>query len=263
MANSTEIESTLLLLSTVGIVLVGAMVFIAYVFYKRKANFLKEKKEAQQRYVEELIKSQVEIREETLRRISWELHDNIAQLMTLAKIKVHMLKLDSNEEKENQIESEKIIGKALEELRALSRSINPENLKEKGLIPAIKNEVERYNQLNFIQVNFSLQGEPFYIAPQEEIILFRMIQESVSNTLKHAKATQIQIQFNFQPKKLKIKVKDNGIGFDMNKKFNGIGLKNIKSRAELIGAKCHLISQLNKGTELRITYPQKTEKFTS
>src|SRR5690554_3450546 len=160
-----------------------SMVILFLVFNKRKNKLLREQTEAKRRFEKEIAETQVEIREETLRNISWELHDNIGQLITLAK--VYLQNSDNDPGKIN--ESMEIIGNALNEVRALSRSINPESFRNMGLIEAINNEMERFKRMNFIKTDFQIKGEPLQIPNKEEIIVFRIIQEFFSNTIKHSR----------------------------------------------------------------------------
>lgn len=225
-----------------------SMVILFLVFNKRKNKLLREQTEAKRRFENEIAETQVEIREETLRNISWELHDNIGQLITLAK--VYLQNSDNDPGKIN--ESMEIIGNALNEVRALSRSINPESVRNMGLIEAINNEMERFKRMNFIKTDFQIKGEPLQIPNKEEIIVFRIIQEFFSNTIKHSRATEMDIEFLYDKDTLYISCRDNGIGFNHEKEFEGIGLKNMKNRAKLINAKLEIASKAGKGTELYI-----------
>lgn len=225
-----------------------AMVFLFVIFNHRKNKLIQEQMDEKKRFEQELAESQIEIREETLRNISWELHDNIGQLVTLAKI--HLQNAQNNEEKIK--DSVEILGNALRELKALSRSINPESLKNMRILEAVNNEIERFDRMNFIHAEFNISGTPFDIPQKDEIIFFRMIQEFFSNTIRHARATELSIHFNYQPHLLTIQIRDNGIGFDPLDDFKGIGLKNIKTRAQLIAADINIASIKKNGTKLTI-----------
>jgi signal transduction histidine kinase len=92
------------------------------------------------------------------------------------------------------------------------------------------------------------------IEKKSSIIIFRILQEFFSNTIKHSKASKLNVILNFKNAYLLITVKDNGIGFSSEEKNEGIGLINIKNRAKLIGAEIEIISEKNKGTTLEIKY---------
>ena len=180
------------------------------------------------------------------------MHDNIGQLLTLAKIQLHQL-AGSNEDVSEVSDT---ISKSLTELRALSKLINPDALKNIMLPEALSLEVARFNRLNFIEATLTIHGEEEIIDDKAEIILFRILQEFFSNTIKHAKASKLDVTLTYENKLLKIMAEDNGKGFDKseNSLNKGIGLQNMKSRGKLIGAEIELESALEKGTKLTIIH---------
>ena len=227
-----------------------SVILLVYFFNRRKNRLIVEKEELKHELERELITSQIEIREEILRNISWELHDNIGQLLTLAKIQLQ----NSNGDNTKINDSTEILGKALEEVRALSKSINPEGLKELNLKEAIKLEIDRLNRMKYISAKMKIKGSPFEIDTQAEVILFRMIQEFFSNTLKHSKATELTVEMAYHLNELSVIATDNGIGFNTEQRIGGIGLKNMQKRAELIGAILQLNSVKDRGTVLSVNY---------
>lgn len=243
-----ENEKILLIIFSIMLLVPILMILLFVVFNNRKNKLIQAQIDAKRSFEKELAESQVEIREETLRNISWELHDNIGQLLTLAKIQVQ--NVDNKDAKIE--ESVEILGKALREVRALSKSINPESLKNMGLIEAVNNELDRFERMKFIKSDFQIKGIPLQLSEKDEIIIFRIIQEFFSNTLKHARATELKVKFTFNSNALEIYCKDNGVGFEESEDYKGIGLKNMKNRANLIGAKLKINSNKEIGTELII-----------
>ena len=244
---STETEVITIIVIGITLLMVLIIVVLLGVFIKRKNTLVEEKKVAVTLFNQELAQAQIAIREETLRNISWELHDNIGQLLTLAKIKAQGLR-EQPEHLDAVIET---IGTGLDELRALSKSINPDILKNLSLSEAIQLEVARFNRLEFIAANLTVKGKLHIIDPKIEIILFRILQEFFSNTIKHAKATRLDITLDFTSN-FKITALDNGIGFAQDKDYNGIGLSTMKNRAKLVGAELTLTSIKEQGTTLLI-----------
>ncbi len=239
-----------LIISTIIIALIVIFLIVLFtVFQRRKNHLLQEKETEKKRFETEIAETQIEIREETLRNISWELHDNIGQLLTLAKIQLQYAT------SENMEEVSETISKSLNEVRALSKLINPEFLKNIKLREALQLEIERFNRLKFIEASLSLEGVEREIDKKHEMILFRILQEFFSNTIKHAKASKLEVTLTFKDNILTISAKDDGVGFkseDISKK--GIGLQNIKTRAKLINAEVNLESKPNYGTILNIYY---------
>lgn len=225
-----------------------SMVLLFIIFNNRKNKLIQEQELEKKRFETELAESQIEIREETLRNISWELHDNIGQLVTLAKIHLQ----NSDYEATKVEESVEILGNALKELKALSKSINPESLKNMSILEAVHNEIDRFERMNFIQPKFEIKGQPFDLPPKDEIIFFRIIQEFFSNTIRHSRATELKVIFSYSNSELKIQIEDNGIGFETSDDFKGIGLKNMKTRAKLVHSDLRISSESQKGTKLTI-----------
>lgn len=231
------------------VVLVLIIITLFSVFVKRKNKLLAEQEKAKEEFERELAETQIEIREETLRNISWELHDNIGQLMTLAKIQAQM----ARESPENIDEVAETIGAGIKELRALSKLINPEALKSLSLDEAIQLEIERFNRLKFIESTFNVTGSSMALDSKKEVIIFRILQEFFSNTIKHSKASHLDVSLTYEDNCLVIRAKDDGIGFAKNSTFSGIGLKNMQNRAQLIGAKLQINSENNDGTSLHLS----------
>ena len=246
-----ENSEIIIIVSTAIIFLITfALIILFSIFQKRKNFLLLEQKNAKEDFEREITETQIEIREETLRNISWELHDNIGQLLTLAKIQIQ------NTSKESLEEVSKTIGKSLEEIRSLSKLINPEAINEIKLKNAIQLEVDRFNRLNFIKSTLRTIGKKRDLDSKSEIIIFRILQEFFTNTIKHSKASDLDVCLEYKTNKLNITVKDNGVGFNKNQLKNekGIGLINMENRAKLIGVELNLSSEINKGTTLEISY---------
>ncbi|PQJ68509.1 sensor histidine kinase [Polaribacter butkevichii] len=226
-----------------------ALVALFGVFQKKKKALLIDRDETKKRFEREIAETQIEIREETLRNISWELHDNIGQLLTLAKIQLQ------NATPENISEVSETITKGLTEVRALSKLINPEAIKNIKLGDAVQLEIDRFNRLNFINSTLIISGDEQIINKKSSIIIFRILQEFFSNTIKHSKASNLRVQLKFTDTELEVVAADDGVGFSsLENEKKGIGLENIKNRAKLIGASAVFTSEVNKGTSLKIVY---------
>ena len=115
-------------------------------------------------------------------------------------------------------------------------------------------EVDHFNRLNFIETTYKVEGDEVEIDKKASIVLFRILQEFFSNTIKHSKATNLEVTLNYKKDKLILFAKDNGVGFLINEKKEGIGLSNIKNRIKLICAEVNFVTAENKGTSIEITY---------
>ncbi|MRT17252.1 histidine kinase [Vitellibacter sp. q18] len=245
-----EKEIIILVAITIPIILVVTVIVLFSVFSRRKNRLLQEQEATKKAFDRELAESQIEIREQTLRNISWELHDNIGQLMTLAKIQAQM----AQEKPEMLAEVSETIGTGIEELRALSKLINPEALKSLSLKEAVGLEIERFNRLKFIDAKLTIKGKVRAMDGNTQIILFRILQEFFSNTIKHSKATALEVTLNYGENQLAITANDNGVGFEGTDNFLGIGLKNMKTRAKLINCHLKIHSVKGEGTVLHLSH---------
>jgi len=241
---SGELTVFIAVLILLSLVLIIITLFI--VFIKRKNQLLVEKEKIES----ELVNAQIEIREATLRNISWELHDNIGQLMTLAKINAQLV----DEEPEKIHEVTETISKALSELRSLSKSINPEYIKSLSLVEAIGLEIERFNRLDHIKSTLKIEGEPVLLDEKKEIIVFRILQEFFTNTIKHSRGSTLEVLLQYDEDKMLIEAKDNGVGFDVEQYKEGLGIQNMKNRARVIDARLEVSSKINEGTQLKLEY---------
>lgn len=241
-------EIVIIITTIIVLLMVFGIIILFSIFQRRKNDILTEQEKEREEFERTIAETQIEIREETLRNISWELHDNIGQLLTLAKIQLQ------SATEQNIAEVRDTITKGLTEVRALSKLINPEALDNINLKEAIQLEVDRFNRLDFIKATLEIFGEEKEINQKATVILFRILQEFFSNTIKHARASDLVIRLNYSETDLHILTKDNGVGFKSSTKKEGIGLLNIKARAKLIGAEASLTSKENKGTNLEIRY---------
>ena len=239
----------ILLLTTFGIVF-----FIT--FQKRKNKLIYEKFEAEKRFENELTQSKLEIQEQTLKNVGWELHDNIGQLLSVANMQLNILAGRTEEpEKASITEIKQVVASSLQEVRSLSKSLNNEVVHYAGLEASVKNELSRFKRLNIFDTEFHSSGEPMELPQKDAIILFRIVQEFCSNSIKHSKAEKLEVAFCYTPSELKIKVSDNGTGFNTDQVQKSSGLLNMKSRAELIKTDFSLKSSETKGTSLYLLYP--------
>jgi len=250
------VQSFLIVFSVIAFLLALTVILLFAIFQKRKNKLLREQQDAENRYREEIIETQIEIKEETLRNISWELHDNIGQLLTLAKIQLQNVD-DADESVHEAFET---IGKSLMELRSLSKLINPDTFSNLSLVEVLQLEIERFNRMKYLRAGLEFSQADFYLDKKVELIIFRMLQEFFTNTIKHSKATQLNVRVDYKDEILTIEAKDNGIGFNTEATgaHLGIGLTNIKNRAALIGAQAQITSKEGEGTKFYLTYKKNT-----
>jgi two-component system, NarL family, sensor kinase len=237
------------------------VVIFVFIYRKRQTQIIVEKKLMKSQYENQLLQTQIEIQEQTLTNVSQELHDNIGQSLTLAKLNLNTLKLKESQQAQDNIDATKtLISNALTNIRDLAKSMLGEKITEIGLQQAVQNELKLIEQSGKYAVQFSTNGEVESLNPQQELVAFRILQEAIHNIIKHADATLIKVQFDYGQEATTIIITDNGKGFDreaLNVQETGIGLKNMHNRAALINAKLLLQSSFSHGTSLTLTINRK------
>ena len=255
---STDAERNLLLYMIGVLLLVSGLIITFFVVFQRRKNtLLLERLEQQKQFDEELVKTQQEIQDETFKQVGRELHDNIGQLLALTSMQLNLVRSNAEEATKVKLESAvELLKASISELRALSRSLNSDVIKNFTLVNSLKNEVNRLNKLGIVTINFEVIGDSVPLnRAQDRVMLFRIMQEFVSNTLKYSEASELNIVLDYRDSDLSVVIDDNGLGFDLEAAAKGSGLINMEKRAALINAKFQLTSRLGKGTRLTLTYP--------
>jgi signal transduction histidine kinase len=256
-----ENEVTILVIAiTIILVVLGFFILSFFLVYKKRQNIQEDKLEQLNKA---LLESQVEIQEQTLKTISQEIHDNIGQVLSLAKLNLSRMDINKQDQLQEKIaDSKNLVSKAIQDLRDLARSMNTDNITAIGLSKAVEYEVEMIRKAGF-SVSYDIKGDIVKQEPQKELILFRIIQEIFNNIIKHAEASIITIVMKYEDQLLTISIADNGKGFDLSlitekaKTDNGLGIRNMHNRARLIGADFKMNSTLHSGTEIILTMPLK------
>jgi signal transduction histidine kinase len=243
------------------------LVFISFIFIfifqyrKRKLLYDKEKELITLQYNQNLLNTNLEIKEQTMQDIGREIHDNVGQKLTLASIYANQLAFDKQYPQiHDRIAAiSNIINESLSELRGLSKSLTHSNTEIKELNELIITECDRVNALNICQTTCVFNTPNLKLSSTVKNFIVRIMQEFIQNSLKHANCKNILLEFIYQNEVLYISAHDDGDGFDHNKQLQnpekGIGLSNMKKRAALIGADLTISSEINKGTVLNLSIP--------
>lgn len=211
-----------------------------------------EKAMINEQHIKELLATQIEIQQQTMQDLGREIHDNVGQKLTLASIYAQQLAFENKYPDVNERIATigSIINASLTELRSLSRTLTSDYIQQTELTELIKTECERVNALGKCKVTYQLTTFKIPLDDTKKKIVLRIVQEFLQNSLKHAHCTRIAILVQYADSRLKIIASDDGVGFDTGVDYSGIGLENMRKRAELIGAQFSVSSALNKGTEI-------------
>lgn len=227
--------------------------FILQQRQKRKnQEIIALKREHQIKTLESLIEGE----EKERLRIAKELHDGVNGDLSAIKYK-----LTSMQEMSNKIidEAVEMIDKSCKQVRAISHNLIPPSLESFNLVEASEEYCQNMDATHSQQINFQYIGDDFSIPKNAEINIFRIIQELVTNSIKHAMATEINVQMSCRKNTIQLTIEDNGKGFDKSEVVtDGIGLKNVQSRIDYLQGTIDLISN-KQGTSYAIEI--ETEKL--
>lgn len=243
------------------VVVVGFMISFVFVYQRRQLQNHQEKAALHAQYQQEILQSQIEIQNQTLQHISGELHDNIGQLLSVARLQLNILEEEETATTEQVREVNALIGKTIEELRGLSKSLDGDFVKDFGLAESLAHELRRIKATGKYQTDIITQGQAYRLDGQKEIVLFRVAQEILNNTLKHAAAKNIKVKLHYEPAQFTLTVQDDGKGFDfeeiMSREMHqsGAGLRNIRRRTELLGGTCNFQTTNGLGTKVQLQLP--------
>ncbi len=225
-------------------------------------NNITEKIELERKLAEERIKNQKDItnaviiaQEKEREILGKELHDNINQILVTTKLYIEYAM--SNEENRGTLlnTAKNFIASAVNELRSLSKSLLPPSLGEVGLIMALDELVESIQAVNKFTLHTDWQDlEENQLSEELKLTIFRILQEQLSNIIKHAEAKNVWIKIKIKNQRLCLEVKDDGIGFNLTERNKGVGFKNIKSRAELHNGTNTVTSEPGDGCTLSVLF---------
>ena len=161
-------------------------------------------------------------------------------------------------------ESENLLNEALESLRDISRSIHPENISRLGWQQSLESELQRIGKSKMFTVAYTQEGEPFAVELGKQVIIFRILQESLNNIVRHSNGLHIGCHVSFFGGEVNITITDDGKGFDQPGEMdyrNGSGLRNMRARAAMLPAVLSIGNGPKKGTVVKLTYREASNQL--
>jgi two-component system, NarL family, sensor kinase len=253
-------EVLIAILSGTFIFLLFSCFLIAYIllYRKRRNNHVREMSRLKTLFNEELLKSKLEIQEQTFNYISQEIHDNVGQVLSLAKVQVNIMNENETISREMLADLNDNIGKAIGDLRNIAKSLSSDWVSSMSIRDEVIREADRINRTGLVHVIVDAQGMEVKIEQQKRLIIFRIIQEGLQNIMKHSCATEVLIRFTCLDGRMQVDIRDNGKGFDPDEVMRtgrGLGLVNMKNRALLTGGSAAIASIPDEGTTITINIP--------
>ena len=225
---------------------------------KYQEERIKVKLEQQRAIAYAILKTQ----EEERKRIAEALHNSLGQILYGAKLSLAMLDSEKNSSEISNLEIKKIVNDLLEEAivetKTISFELMPAILKDFGLETAIKDLLTKKYQKIQLKSSIHLVGFKNRMDPDMEIAIFRIVQELINNSIKHAKAHRVDLHISKLTDYVNINLNDDGVGFNkeiLNNKNKGFGLRNINNRVKVLNGSLVINTNASKGTQINIDIP--------
>jgi len=200
----------------------------------------------------------VDSQEQERSEIGRELHDNINQVLTTIKLYLELALSNEDMMKELVKKSSKNISSLISEIRQLSRSLMDPTIGDLGIVDSINDLVENINLTRKIHVDLEIDRSIENVLDRnQKLTIFRTIQESLNNVIRHAKANSVNIAISRNADQITLRITDDGIGFQQDSVKKGAGLKNITNRVYLINGVFQIKSKPGYGCEINISFPIK------
>jgi signal transduction histidine kinase len=213
-----------------------------------------KKKESELR---QLSAKLVRAQEDERKALSRELHDEVGQTLTALGIEIgNIEKLRASPEFDEHVsEAKELAQRTLKTVRNLAMGLRPSMLDDSGLVPALKWEIREFAKRTGVPVDLQIEGSLDHISDNVGTCVYRVVQESLTNCARHARAERISISLQGSPSELSLSIQDDGVGFDPSLATSGIGIIGIGERVRELGGRLRISSEHEKGTLLIIQIP--------
>ncbi len=225
---------------------------------RRQRDYLERAVEERTRELRELSHRLVDAQEKERTTIGNELHDEIGQLMTYATLLID--RAARKPDQQTLTEAKSTVQDAISKIRNLSSMLSPHLLRSVGLLQALVSLSEEFMQRTNIKVDFNHADRLEEVPEDVALASYRIIQESLTNVARHAKASEVKIRLYREPGKLRLEVADNGSGFNPKEKEHTTGLTGMRERALALGGELTIESNYGQGTRVVAELPLSDEK---
>lgn len=251
------------LIFSVGISVVLLLTFciiLFLIFYQKKILAEQLKRQLlEAEYQQKMLQAALESQERERSRLASDLHDSVGAMLSTIKLTLHPVVKSGNGQPLDQ--TKQLLDETIETVRRISRDLLPTSLEKFGLTYAVKEMCDRINLSGIIDVSIGESGEPIQMDKKREVLIYRIVQEMVNNTIRHSQATVLKVNMIWGDT-LELLIQDNGRGFDYEGFKTrtedlkpGLGLYNIETRVSLLGASLNYSKVLPTGSQFVVTIP--------
>ena len=193
----------------------------------------------------------IRAQERERQRIAQDLHDEVNQALTAVSLRLQAsLEQAPPDLRRELAETKRLSGRAMEELLALARQLRPTVLDDHGLLPALHSQVRDFSEQTGIRATFDSRGSVPILTPEQQLVIYRVTQESLSNVAQHAEARSVQVELSFIGRTL-LRISDDGVGFASGRN-GGLGVSGMRERALLAGGWLSIYSRDGGGTRIEL-----------
>ncbi len=254
--NEKEIVFAAVIATVIFFILLAFSITYFLIYRRKRKEHETELTMFKDQFNQQLLQSRIEVQEQTFQQIGKELHDNVGQLLSTSRMLIGLTERELQTPPDTLLTANATLGQAINEIRSLAKSLDKEWLEQFSFTENIQTLVERINAGKRIAAEY-IQTTDLSLKNDEQIILFRIVQEAIQNAVKHAGATNMRIQVTQEGQQFNITVSDNGNGFDVNSVAKSMGLTNMQHRVELLMGTMFINSIPGKGTTIAIQLPLK------
>jgi signal transduction histidine kinase len=230
---------------------------------KERCLKLFQKARSMKKDIQQHSAKMVMAREEERKRISRELHDEIGQILATVNVGLGMLKKQAGHDRSFQkrvAATQKLLEQSMESVHRFARELRPEMLDHFGPYEAIRSYVRAFAERTGIAATIQSKADLAGLDSEQELVLFRVAQESITNVFKHAHATRIDIQFHRYPQGICMEIQDNGRSFSVKDRLGKkgekrLGLLGMQERVQLVRGEFSIESAPGSGTKVRVRFP--------
>jgi two-component system sensor histidine kinase UhpB len=194
----------------------------------------------------------IEAQERERRRIAQDLHDEVNQALTAVSLRLQAsIEHAPLELRRELTETKRLAGQAMEELLTIARQLRPAVLDDHGLLPALHSQVRDFSDQTGIQAAFNVRGQSPRLSPEQQLVVYRVTQEGLSNVAQHSQARRVDVELSFIGRTV-LRITDDGKGF-VSRRDGGLGLSGMRERALLVGGHLSIWSGKGQGTRVELT----------
>ena len=195
----------------------------------------------------------IQAQERERRRIAQDLHDEVNQALTAVSLRLQASIEQATPALKRELnETKRLAGQAMEELLALARQLRPAVLDDHGLLPALHSQVRDFSDQTGIRASFDVRGPVARLTPEQQLVVYRVTQESLSNVAQHSGARKVDVELSFVGRTV-LRINDDGEGF-ISRRAGGLGLSGMRERALLVGGHLNIWSAKGQGTRVELTF---------